>query len=145
MAETDSRTAAADAELCRAVMEYHLAEAADYGIYGCIEAGLAEAIRAEEMKKEGSRLAAAKERLEEVIEARNCAGKGRKETVPIGLLGVHALVNIVTGMLRNRPSMQEDFECAPLELWVNALHVADYTLHCLIPTIPKPGEGASHD
>ena len=94
-----SRTDAADGELVCAVMELHQAEVADYAICECIDCGQAEALKEEVEQRERARLDAAKKRLRELMEARGPrATKTISEKgVPVGLVGVHALVNIVPG------------------------------------------------
>ena len=137
---------AADSELVRAIMELHLAEVADYAICECIDCGQAEALKEEVERRERARLEAAKKRLRELMEARGPRATKTiyEKGVPVGLVGIHALVNIVPGMLKIRPSLRDEPEFLP-DVWMEALELANYALMGLIPFIPEPREEADHD
>ena len=138
--ENRSMVDTADAELVRAVMEFHLAEAATYCLdHSSLEAGLAESIKAEALKVELDRSAAAAKSLEDAIEVRKPARKYPGGYDPVGLLGVHALVHLITGMLVINPSIREEPGVLP-EMWADALELADSALMDLIPPVPEPKE-----
>ncbi len=140
--ENRSMVDTADAELVRAVMEFHLAEAATYCLdHSSLEVGLAESIKAEALKMELARSATARKGLEDAIEVRKPAGKHPGGYDPVGLLGVYALVHLITGMLVINPSIREEPGVLP-EMWADALELADSALNSLIPNIPEPREEA---
>ncbi len=129
----------ADAELVRDVMKFHLAEVALYCLdHSSLEVGLAETIKAEALKVELARSAAARKGLEDAIEVRKPTGiPGGAD--PVGLVGVHALVHLITGMLDINPSIRSEPGVLP-EIWADALELADSALMDLIPPVPEPKE-----
>ncbi len=137
--EISSKVDAADAELCQAVMEFYLAEAAVNGAYDLTAFGHAISMRNEAIRREEARLDVIKERLKELIEARSLVKKGPTKNVPVGLLGVHVLISIVPEILRVRPDIQKDPGLLP-EFWMDALGVANYALGGLVPRVPEPEE-----
>ena len=90
-----------------------------------------------------ARSAAAAKSLEDAIEVRK-PSKLPGGADPVGLLGVHALVHLITGMFDINPSIREEPRVLP-EFWVDALELADSALNDLIPNIPEPREEADHE